>query len=134
MERAILRNRDFTLIAGRTDRTETARDPDHLLAILDAHFGLPFRASRNGLLTFSRAAPRAEVEAAREGRIGGVVLFQGDSFGIAAIASRLQGPLPRASDYEWGPRCVQRIVTCRGSRAALAWIPIGPVALTAFDQ
>lgn len=47
MERAILRNRDFTLIAGRTDRTETARDPDHLLAILDAHFGLPFRASRN---------------------------------------------------------------------------------------
>jgi beta-glucosidase-like glycosyl hydrolase/CubicO group peptidase (beta-lactamase class C family) len=46
------------------------------------------------------------VEAVQSGRIGGVVFFQGDPFGTAAIANRLQdeAPLPllMASDYEWG--------------------------------
>lgn len=44
--------------------------------------------------------------AAREGRIGGVVLFQGEPLETAAIANRLQEeaqlPLLMASDYEWG--------------------------------
>ncbi len=46
------------------------------------------------------------VEAAREGRIGGVVFFKGDPFATAALANRLQEesrlPLLMASDYEWG--------------------------------
>jgi beta-glucosidase-like glycosyl hydrolase/CubicO group peptidase (beta-lactamase class C family) len=47
------------------------------------------------------------MEAAREGRIGGVVFFMGDPFATAALANRLQEesrlPLLLASDYEWGP-------------------------------
>ena len=43
-ERAILRNRDFTLIASGTGHSETVRDPDHLLAVLDEYFGLSFPA------------------------------------------------------------------------------------------
>jgi len=43
---------------------------------------------------------------AREGRIGGVVFFQGNPYATAAFANRLQevAPLPllMASDYEWG--------------------------------
>ncbi len=46
------------------------------------------------------------LEAAREGRIGGVVFFRGDPFATAALANRLQEesrlPLLMASDYEWG--------------------------------
>jgi beta-glucosidase-like glycosyl hydrolase/CubicO group peptidase (beta-lactamase class C family) len=46
------------------------------------------------------------LEAARAGRIGGVVFFKGDPFTTAALANRLQEesrlPLLMASDYEWG--------------------------------
>jgi N-hydroxyarylamine O-acetyltransferase len=40
--RAILRNRDFVIRTGPSARSETIRDPDHLLEILDQHFGLAF--------------------------------------------------------------------------------------------
>ena len=47
------------------------------------------------------------VDAAREGRIGGVVFFKGNPFETAALGNRLQEesrlPLLMASDYEWGP-------------------------------
>jgi beta-glucosidase-like glycosyl hydrolase/CubicO group peptidase (beta-lactamase class C family) len=61
----------------------------------------------NGLFV-SEAEPgfRALLEAAREGRIGGLVFFKGDPFETAAIANRLQResrlPLLVASDSEWG--------------------------------
>jgi beta-N-acetylhexosaminidase len=52
-------------------------------------------------------AVRDLLDAAREGRIGGVVFFKGDPFATAALANRLQEesrlPLLMASDYEWGP-------------------------------
>lgn len=40
--RAILRNRDLLLHDGRDTRTETIRDPEHLLEVLDRRFGLAF--------------------------------------------------------------------------------------------
>jgi N-hydroxyarylamine O-acetyltransferase len=40
--RAILRNRDLLLHEGRDTRTETIRDPEHLLEVLDRRFGLAF--------------------------------------------------------------------------------------------
>ncbi len=50
---------------------------------------------------------RTLIEAAREGRIGGVVFFKGDPLATALLANRLQEesrlPLLMASDYEWGP-------------------------------
>ncbi len=50
---------------------------------------------------------RSLVDAAREGRIGGVVFFKGDPFATAALGNRLQEesrlPLLMASDHEWGP-------------------------------
>lgn len=40
--RAILRNRDLTVRAGGTVRTETVRDPEHLLEVLAREFDLAF--------------------------------------------------------------------------------------------
>ncbi len=49
---------------------------------------------------------RTLIEAARSGRIGGVVFFKGEPYETAAIVNRLQEasklPLLMASDYEWG--------------------------------
>ena len=49
---------------------------------------------------------RTLIEAARSGRIGGVVFFKGEPYETAAIVNRLQQasklPLLMASDYEWG--------------------------------
>jgi beta-glucosidase-like glycosyl hydrolase/CubicO group peptidase (beta-lactamase class C family) len=49
---------------------------------------------------------RKLLDAVREGRAGGAVLFLGDPFATAALANRLQEesrlPLLLASDYEWG--------------------------------
>lgn len=42
--RAILRNRDLTVRAGSSLRTETIRDPEHLLLVLRREFGLSFPA------------------------------------------------------------------------------------------
>jgi N-hydroxyarylamine O-acetyltransferase len=42
--RVILRNRDFTIREGGAVRTETIRDPDHLLEVLGQEFGLSFPA------------------------------------------------------------------------------------------
>jgi N-hydroxyarylamine O-acetyltransferase len=42
--RAILRNRELTVRAGGSVRTEAVRDPDHLLEVLDREFGLSFPA------------------------------------------------------------------------------------------
>ena len=42
--RAILRNRDLTVRRDGTVRTETIRDPGHLLEVLDREFGLAFPA------------------------------------------------------------------------------------------
>jgi N-hydroxyarylamine O-acetyltransferase len=42
--RAILRNRDLTVRAGGSVRTETIRDPEHLLLVLEREFGLSFPA------------------------------------------------------------------------------------------
>jgi N-hydroxyarylamine O-acetyltransferase len=42
--RAILRDRDLTVREGGQSRTETVRDPDHLLQVLDREFGLSFPA------------------------------------------------------------------------------------------
>jgi beta-N-acetylhexosaminidase len=51
-------------------------------------------------------ARRELVEAAREGRIGGVVFFRGTPYDTATLANELQLaarlPLLMASDYEWG--------------------------------
>jgi beta-glucosidase-like glycosyl hydrolase/CubicO group peptidase (beta-lactamase class C family) len=50
---------------------------------------------------------RSLLDAAGEGRIGGVVFFKGDPFATASLGNRLQEesrlPLLMASDYEWGP-------------------------------
>src|SRR3990172_1908572 len=50
---------------------------------------------------------RGLIDAAGEGRIGGVVFFKGDPFATAALGNRLQEesrlPLLMASDYECGP-------------------------------
>jgi N-hydroxyarylamine O-acetyltransferase len=43
-QRAVLRNRDFALTENGAARTETVRDPEHLLEILGRHFGLSFPA------------------------------------------------------------------------------------------
>ena len=43
-ERAILRNREFSRVSDGTSRTESVRDPNHLLEILGEHFGLSFPA------------------------------------------------------------------------------------------
>jgi N-hydroxyarylamine O-acetyltransferase len=43
-QRAVLRNRDFALTENGAGRTETVRDPEHLLEILGRHFGLSFPA------------------------------------------------------------------------------------------
>lgn len=40
--RAILRNRELSFLDAGGRRTEPVRDPDHLLAVLDQHFGLSF--------------------------------------------------------------------------------------------
>ena len=40
--RVILRNRDLTVREGRVTETTTVRDPEHLLEVLDRHFGLVF--------------------------------------------------------------------------------------------
>lgn len=40
--RVILRNRDLTVREGASVRTETIRDPEHLLEVLDREFGLAF--------------------------------------------------------------------------------------------
>jgi N-hydroxyarylamine O-acetyltransferase len=40
--RVILRNRDLVLRSGGSARSETIRDPEHLLEALDHHFGLSF--------------------------------------------------------------------------------------------
>ena len=49
----------------------------------------------------------AVLEAASEGRIGGVVFFKGDPYETSALANRFQEvssvPLLMASDFEWGP-------------------------------
>ena len=42
--RSILRNRELTVREGGTVRTETVRDPEHLLKLLDREFGLSFPA------------------------------------------------------------------------------------------
>ena len=42
--RAVLRNRELVLREGRDRRAVTVRDPDHLLEVLDAEFGLRFPA------------------------------------------------------------------------------------------
>jgi arylamine N-acetyltransferase len=42
--RVILRNRELTLRTGRKAETTTIRDPEHLLEMLDRHFGLTFPA------------------------------------------------------------------------------------------
>ena len=42
--RAILRNRDLTLLEEAERRTESVRDPEHLLEVLHRHFGLAFPA------------------------------------------------------------------------------------------
>lgn len=77
--------------------------------------GLTLR-EKVGQLVFARADgdflsesdPRFEAlsDAAREGRIGGVIFFRGSPYETAATANRLQqtAPLPllMASDYEWG--------------------------------
>jgi N-hydroxyarylamine O-acetyltransferase len=42
--RSILRNRDLTVRDGPAVRTDTIRDPDHLLEVLDSEFGLSFPA------------------------------------------------------------------------------------------
>jgi N-hydroxyarylamine O-acetyltransferase len=42
--RAVLRNRELVVREGAQRRTETVRDPDHLLAVLDEVFGLAFPA------------------------------------------------------------------------------------------
>ena len=42
--RSILRNRDLTVREGGSVRTETIRDPDHLLQVLEREFGLSFPA------------------------------------------------------------------------------------------
>lgn len=65
-----------------------------------------YAGSDGGFLNEADPDYRTLVAAARAGRIGGVVFFQGDPFGTAAIANRLQEaapiPLLMASDYEWG--------------------------------
>ena len=43
-KRAILRNRDLVLHEGQAARATTIRDPEHLLEVLDRHFGLSFPA------------------------------------------------------------------------------------------
>jgi hypothetical protein len=43
-KRAILRNRDLVLREGKDARTTAIRDPQHLLEVLDRHFGLSFPA------------------------------------------------------------------------------------------
>jgi len=43
-KRAILRNRDLVLHDGQAAQTTTIRDPEHLLEVLDRHFGLSFPA------------------------------------------------------------------------------------------
>lgn len=40
--RVILRNRDLTVRDGHVTETTTVRDPEHLLEVLDDHFGLAF--------------------------------------------------------------------------------------------
>lgn len=40
--RVVLRNRDFVVREGRVAKTTTVRDPEHLLDVLDRHFGLTF--------------------------------------------------------------------------------------------
>jgi N-hydroxyarylamine O-acetyltransferase len=40
--RVILRNRDLTVREGRVGETTTIRDPEHLLEVLERHFGLAF--------------------------------------------------------------------------------------------
>jgi N-hydroxyarylamine O-acetyltransferase len=42
--RLILRNRDLTIREGTSVRSDTIRDPDHLLQVLDREFGLSFPA------------------------------------------------------------------------------------------
>jgi N-hydroxyarylamine O-acetyltransferase len=42
--RLILRNRELTIRDGASVRTDTIRDPDHLLQVLDREFGLSFPA------------------------------------------------------------------------------------------
>jgi beta-glucosidase-like glycosyl hydrolase/CubicO group peptidase (beta-lactamase class C family) len=67
---------------------------------------LIYPRSDGAFLNESDPSFRNLLEAAREGRIGGVVFFKGDPFGTAALANRLQEesrlPLLMASDYEWG--------------------------------
>ena len=40
--RVVLRNRDLTVREGCAAETMTVRDPEHLLEVLDDHFGLAF--------------------------------------------------------------------------------------------
>ncbi|HJS73046.1 MAG TPA: glycoside hydrolase family 3 N-terminal domain-containing protein, partial [Vicinamibacteria bacterium] len=67
---------------------------------------LIYPRSDGAFLNESDPSFRTLLEAAREGRIGGVVFFKGDPFATAALANRLQEestlPLLMASDYEWG--------------------------------
>ncbi len=67
---------------------------------------LIFPRSNGVFLNESDPLFRTLLEAAREGRIGGVVFFKGDPFATASLANRLQVesrlPLLMASDYEWG--------------------------------
>ena len=67
---------------------------------------LIYAKSEGGFVNDGDTAYRALAEAARRGRIGGVVFFRGDPFETAAIGNRLQElselPLLMASDYEWG--------------------------------
>jgi N-hydroxyarylamine O-acetyltransferase len=42
--RLVLRNRELTLRSGRAVETQAIRDPEHLLEVLDRHFGLTFPA------------------------------------------------------------------------------------------
>ncbi len=67
---------------------------------------LIYPRSNGAFLNESDPLFRDLLDAAREGRIGGVVFFKGDPFATAALANRLQEesrlPLLMASDYEWG--------------------------------
>ena len=62
--------------------------------------------SDGGFVNASDPEARTLIEAARSGRIGGVVFFKGEPYETAAIVNRLQQasklPLLMASDYEWG--------------------------------
>jgi beta-N-acetylhexosaminidase len=65
-----------------------------------------YAKSEGGFLNEADEDYRTLVAAAQEGRIGGVVFFQGQPFETAAIVNHLQEaariPLLMASDYEWG--------------------------------